>query len=88
MIRGLLITSCIVLLCGCQQISKTKENYWTTSDKQYLKSTEGAPLKVPEGLSFKQDTETYPLPKNLPAPGSVKPVSLEPPGFGKLDSKQ
>ena len=85
MVKELLAISCI-LLCGCQQVHQVKDSHWDTSETKYLKSTANTSLKVPAELSLKQDFEAYPLPQNIPAPGSVKPVPLEPPGFGKLEA--
>jgi uncharacterized lipoprotein len=65
------------LLMGCQTIKG--------NDKQYLKSSLINPLKMPAGLTLKEDKETYPLPPQVPQPGTVAPVSIEPPGFGRLD---
>jgi uncharacterized lipoprotein len=86
MIRAILAISCCILLCGCQQVNRAKKS-WNTTDKEYLKSTTSAPLKVPAELSLNQDFESYPLPQNLPAPDSLQPVPLEPPGFGKLETR-
>ena len=75
------------MLCGCQHASRVKNDYWKTTEKEYLKSTKGASLKIPSDLSLNQDFESYPLPQNLPSPESLQPVPLEPPGFGKLETR-
>ncbi len=87
MVRELLAISCI-LLYGCQQVHHVQESHWSTSEKEYLKSATNSRLKLPSGLELPKDSgSVYPdLPQNLPAPGSLKSVPLEPPGFGKLES--
>ncbi len=74
-----------VALTGCQQISQKRSEYVRNRGNDYLTSRVYAPLKVPEGLSQPRDSEMYPLPAEIPPIGMVKPVPLEPPGFGKLN---
>jgi uncharacterized lipoprotein len=70
-----------VMLSGCQQSSKVVPNH----AKDYLTSTIIAPLRVPEGINQPREIDTYPLPYEIPMLGSLQPVPLEPPGFGKLN---
>ncbi len=74
-----------VALAGCQQVSQKKSEYMRNRSNDYLTSRVYAPLRVPEGLSHPRDSEVYPLPSDVPPVGQVKPVPLEPPGFGKLN---
>ncbi len=75
----------VVTLAGCQQVSQKRSEYMRNRGNDYLASKVYAPLRVPEGLSHPKDSEVYPLPSDIPPPGMVKQVPLEPPGFGKLN---
>ncbi|MBS0287782.1 MAG: hypothetical protein JSR17_10835 [Proteobacteria bacterium] len=81
-IAGLML--CIVALSGCQHMRHTKEEYLRNRSQDYVNSRVIAPVRVPEGLSPIQESVAYPLPTDLPPIGSLKPVSLLPPGFGTL----
>lgn len=73
-----------LILSACQPFQKTTRTYVRDHEKDYLLSSLSAPLKIPNELSTPTPTENYPLPPHIPEPGSLKPVSLDPPGFGKL----
>jgi uncharacterized lipoprotein len=70
-----------ILLSGCQQVNKKRSQYVRNFAQDYLNTSLIAPLKIPEGMAQPEVTENYPLPENIPAPGSVTPPSLTPPGF-------
>lgn len=73
------------LLCACQQINDKRSQYVRNRELDYVNSTLIAPLKVPHDLTLEQRNDIYPIPYDLPAIGSLKPVNIEPPGFGKLE---
>lgn len=74
----------VLALSGCQHMRHTKEEYLRNRSQDYLHSRTIAPVRVPEGLSPIRESVAYPLPSDLPPIGSLKPVSLLPPGFGTL----
>ncbi|MBS0289942.1 MAG: hypothetical protein JSS07_07925 [Proteobacteria bacterium] len=84
MIQKVSILFFVLLLTGCQQVYQKKSEYFADHSKDYLKSSMVAHLKVPPGLTKPPENETYPMPANIPSPGDLKSVPLEPPGFGKL----
>ncbi|MFI4937623.1 MAG: hypothetical protein ACHQJ6_03835 [Candidatus Berkiellales bacterium] len=74
----------IITLSGCQQFSQKKTEYIGRWRPDYRSSTVLPPLKIPANVNHPAVTESYPLPLQIPAPGSVSAVSLVPPGFGQL----
>ncbi|MGD9591499.1 MAG: hypothetical protein AB7V32_03160 [Candidatus Berkiella sp.] len=73
----------LILLSGCQQVVPRSE-YLRNRSKDYLNSRLIPPIKVPQGLSEPPESLAYPLPSIVPPIGSLKPINLEPPGFGTL----
>lgn len=81
--NGLILLT--ILLCGCQQMSQKKSQYVPNHANDYLSSHIIAPLRVPEGLNYPKENESFSLPSEIPDVAMLKPIPLEPPGFGKLN---
>lgn len=73
----------LMSLVGCQAVDMRVSDYFTNHSKDYLVTGVISPLQVPEGYSYCANN-VYPLPSPLPAPGSVEPPPVCPPGFGEL----
>ncbi len=78
---GLILS--VLCLTGCNHI--TRAEYLKSRENDYLKSRLIAPVRVPAGLTPIQESTTYPLPSKIPMASELKPVKIEPPGFGKLN---
>ncbi len=78
-----LLCALVLLLLGCQQLGEKKSLKLKNHRNDYLESSLLASLALPPGLQLPKETENYPIPTSLPAPESLAPLSLEPPGFGQ-----
>ncbi len=78
---GLILS--MTLLWGCQQVVPRSE-YLRNRSKDYLNAHLIPPIRVPDGLSKPPESLDYPIPSHVPPIGSLKPINLEPPGFGTL----
>lgn len=74
-------------LTGCFQ--SDNKNLLIVRDKSddYLTSIVKPPLQVPADLSPLPQITQYPLPDDLPQPGTVAKVDILPPGFGERLAK-
>ena len=73
----------IILLSGCQQVVPRSE-YLRNRSQDYKNAHLIAPIKVPAGLTQPPESVAFHLPAHIPPIGSLKPINLEPPGFGTL----
>ena len=82
LMKGSCVMACMSLL-GCQAVDMRVSDYFKNHSKDYLVTGVIAPLQVPDDFTHMVENQ-YPLPCPLPAPGSVEPPSICPPGFGEL----